>query len=65
MKVGIMGRNDFWNMTFTENDYRVIREAKIELIKMFEYTDLSVFQRLHDENPHLEFMIRLWSKTEL
>ncbi len=60
MKVGILGRNDFWNRTFTEHDYRVIREAKIELIKIFEYTDLAVFQRLHDENPHLEFMVRLY-----
>ncbi len=65
MKVGILGRNDYWGKTFTEQDYRVVREAKIELVKIFEYTDLSVFQRLRDENPALAFIVRLYDEAGL
>lgn len=37
MRVGLHGRNDPWSGTLTEQDYRVIREAKIEMVKAFDY----------------------------
>jgi len=59
MLVGIHGRNDFWQGQFTETDYRVIRLAKIEMVKLMEYTRLNVLQRLRSENPSIQFIVRL------
>jgi len=56
MLVGINGRNDFWQGQFTESDYRVIREAKIEMVKLMEYTKLSVLQRLRTERPAIQLL---------
>ncbi len=64
MLVGINGRNDFWHGQFTENDYRVIREAKIELVKLLEYTQLSVLQRLRTERPSIQFIVRLYEQGQ-
>jgi len=64
MLVGIHGRNDFWQGTFTESDYRVIREAKIEMVKLMEYTKLNVIQRLRAENPSIQFIIRLYEEGQ-
>lgn len=55
-RVGVHGRNDlFW----TEQDFQLVQEAKIETVKMMSFTDLSVFERLRNENPDLEFIVRL------
>jgi hypothetical protein len=55
--VGVHGRND---SDFHENDYRAIREAKIEAIKMMTHTRLDVFKRLKADNPNLEIITRLY-----
>jgi hypothetical protein len=62
MKVGVNGRNDFWTKTFTENDHQAIRGAKIELLKMFSYVQLDVYRRLRDENPSIDFIVRLYDE---
>lgn len=64
MLIGINGRNDFWQGQFTENDYRVIREAKIELVKLFEFTRLEVVRRLRAEQPAIRFIVRLYEETQ-
>lgn len=55
-KVGVHGRNA---EHFEEADYQIIREAKIETIKMMTVTHAHVFQRLKAENPNLEIITRL------
>lgn len=60
MLVGIHGRNDFWGRQFTEEDFRVIRDARIEMVKLMEYTDLSVLQRLRTEHPGIDFIVRIY-----
>jgi hypothetical protein len=62
MKVGVNGRNDFWKRTFTDHDYQAIRGAKIELVKMLSYTDLDVYRRLREENPAIDFIVRLYEE---
>jgi len=62
MKVGVNGRNDFWGRAFTESDYQAIRAAKIELVKMFSFTDPDVYRRLRDENPFMDFIVRLYDE---
>ena len=64
MLVGINGRNDFWQGQFTESDYRVIREAKIEMVKLMEYTKISVLQRLRTERPAIQFIVRLYEQGQ-
>jgi hypothetical protein len=59
MKIGVNGRNDFWAKTFTEQDYQAIRGAKIELVKMFSYTQPDVYRRLREENSAIDFIVRL------
>ncbi len=56
-RVGLHGRND---RLFTRQDYELVRRAKVETIKMLSITDVSVFERLRRENPHLEFIVRLY-----
>lgn len=64
MLVGIHGRNDFWQGQFTETDYHVIRQAKIEMVKLMEYTRLNVLQRLRAENPSIQFIVRLYEQGQ-
>ena len=64
MLVGIHGRNDFWQGQFTEMDYQVIRLAKIEMVKLMEYTRLNVLQRLRAENPSIQFIVRLYEQGQ-
>jgi N-acetyl-anhydromuramyl-L-alanine amidase AmpD len=56
-RVGVHGRNHEF---FEEVDYRVIRDAGIEALKMMSLTHPDVFKRIKGENPHLEFIVRLW-----
>jgi len=58
-RVGLHARND---VTFPEEDYRLIKEAKIETLKTLSFTDISVYKRLREENPNLEFIVRLWDE---
>jgi hypothetical protein len=55
-RVGLHGRNDQF---FEEGDYQVIREARIETLKMMSLTDPLVFKRIRDDHPDMEFIVRL------
>ena len=56
-KVGLHARNA---VQFTEADYELIRRARIETLKTLSLTDVSVYRRLRQENPQLEFIVRLY-----
>jgi N-acetyl-anhydromuramyl-L-alanine amidase AmpD len=56
-RVGLHARND---VRFQEHDYEMIRQARIETLKMMSFTDVGVFQRLRSENPDIEFIVRLY-----
>ena len=56
VRVGLHARND---VTFTEGDYRLIRDANIETLKILSLTQTAVFQRLRQENPNLDLLVRL------
>ena len=64
MLVGVNGRNDFWSGQFTESDFSVIREAKMEMVKLMEYTQLEVLRRLRTERPSIQFIIRLYEEGQ-
>ncbi len=55
-RVGIHGRND---VNFYEPDFQVIRDAKIEVVKMMSLTPPGVFDRIKKENPNIEIITRL------
>ena len=57
VRIGLHGRNDVF---FQEMDYQLIREAKIETLKMMSLTDPSVFARIKQENSDIEFIVRLY-----
>jgi tetratricopeptide (TPR) repeat protein len=57
MRVGLHGRN---SELFEEVDYQLVREARIETLKMMSTTRPEVFKRLKDENPNIEFIVWLW-----
>ncbi|MGD9046752.1 MAG: N-acetylmuramidase domain-containing protein [Anaerolineae bacterium] len=56
-RVGVHGRNQ---EIFHDTDYRVIRDAKAEVVKMMSQTKPEVFERIKRENPHVEFITRLY-----
>jgi len=56
-RVGVHGRN---HEHFEEVDYGMVREARIETVKMMSQTHPDVFERLKEENPGIEFIVRLW-----
>ena len=60
-RVGLHARND---VRFTEPDYVLVREARIETLKMMSFTDPGVFDRLRRENAStsggIEFIVRLY-----
>lgn len=57
MRIGLNGRND---SGFHDLDYQLIREAKIETVKMMSLTQPEVFARIKQENPEIEFIVRLY-----
>jgi len=57
VRIGLHGRND---VQFEEADYQLIREANIETLKMMSLTDPAVFSRIKEENPNIEFIVRLY-----
>jgi hypothetical protein len=57
VRIGLDGRND---AAFQETDYQLIRAAKIETLKMMSLTDSAVFARIQQENPGIEFIVRLY-----
>ena len=56
-RVGLHARN---TASFPEPDYALVRDAGIETLKTMSHTEVSVYKRLHDENPKLEFIVRLY-----
>lgn len=56
VRVGLHARND---TTFADGDYLLIQQARIETLKILSSTATSVFQRLRQGNPNLEFIVRL------
>ena len=57
VRIGVHGRNDVY---FQEQDYQLIRDAKIETLKMMSLTSPDVFARIKQENPNIEFIVRLY-----
>jgi len=57
MRIGLHARND---TAFTDTDYQAIRTARIETLKIMDFTQISVLQRLRSENPGIEFIVRLF-----
>jgi hypothetical protein len=58
-RVGLHARNA---VHFTEHDYQLMRRAKIETLKMMSFTDINVYQRLRQENPNIQFIVRLYDE---
>ncbi len=56
-RVGVHARNDH---VFHDPDYAMIREAKIETIKMMSQTNVDVFKRLKQERSDIELITRLY-----
>jgi N-acetyl-anhydromuramyl-L-alanine amidase AmpD len=56
-RVGLHARNA---VLFPEPDYELIRKARIETLKTLSFTELSVYERLRQESPEIEFIVRLY-----
>jgi len=56
-RVGVHGRN---NENFEEKDYQVIRESRIEAVKMMSQTRPQVLERIKKENGDIEIITRLY-----
>ncbi len=56
-RVGLHARNA---VLFTEHDYELVRYARIETLKTMSFTRASVYHRLRQEHPDLEFIVRLY-----
>lgn len=56
-RVGLHGRNQEF---YEEVDYRIIQEARIETLKTMSQTHSEVYERIKDDNPNMEFIVRLW-----
>lgn len=56
-RVGVHGRNDY---TYHGRDFDLIREAKIEAIKMMSFNPPEILHQLRDVNPDLDFVVRLY-----
>jgi FtsZ-binding cell division protein ZapB len=55
--VGVHGRND---PRYHGRDFDLVREAKIETVKMMSFNPPDVFRRLREVNPDLDFVVRLY-----
>lgn len=56
-RVGLHARN---TADFAEHDYELIRRARIETLKMMSFTQTGVYDRLRQEHPDIEFIVRLY-----
>jgi hypothetical protein len=69
-RVGVHGRNDYWQCRFEESDYHLIREARIEHVKMMISDQaarpevlrnaVEAYKRLREINPDMDFVVRLF-----
>jgi N-acetyl-anhydromuramyl-L-alanine amidase AmpD len=55
-RVGLHARN---TVLFPEHDYELIRRSRIETLKTLSIAELSVYARLRQEHPDIEFIVRL------
>jgi hypothetical protein len=55
--VGVHGRNDH---LYKGRDFELIREAKIEAIKMMSFNPPHVFNQIRDINADIHFIVRLY-----
>jgi len=55
--VGVHGRNDH---EYHGQDYDLVREAKIESVKMMSFNPVHVFHQLRDVTPDLDLVVRLY-----
>lgn len=55
-RVGLHARN---TVLFPEHDYELIRRSRVETLKMLSIVEPSVFARLRQEHPDIEFIVRL------
>ncbi len=58
-RVGLGARND---VRFPEPDYELIRRARIETLKTMSFTDPSVYARIRQQDPDIEFIVRLYDE---
>ncbi len=56
-RIGLHARN---SMVFPEHDYELVRRARIETLKMLSIVEPSVYARLRQEHPDIEFIVRLY-----
>lgn len=56
-RVGLHARNA---VKFSDRDYALIKQARIETLKTLSITEASVYQRVKRENPDIEFIVRLY-----
>jgi N-acetyl-anhydromuramyl-L-alanine amidase AmpD len=56
-RVGLHARNA---VLFPELDYELVRRARIETLKTLSFTEPSVYERIRQENPEIEFIVRLY-----
>ena len=56
-RVGLHGRNHEF---YEEVDFQIVREARIETLKMMSQTHPDVFKRIREDNSDIEFIVRLW-----
>ncbi len=69
-RIGIHGRNDYWQCKFEKSDYQLIRQAKIEHVKMMISDQaarpevlknaVEVYKRLRGINPDMDVVVRLF-----
>ena len=69
-RIGIHGRNDYWQCKFEKSDYQLIQEARIEHVKMMISDQaanpevlknaVGVYKRLREINPDIDFVVRLF-----
>ena len=58
-RVGLHARN---TVIFPEHDYELIRRARIETLKTLSTVEPSVYARLRQEHPDIEFIVRLYDE---
>jgi hypothetical protein len=56
VRIGLYGR---MGAPWEEADYHLVREAGIEMVKLLSGDALEVFERLKNENPEIEILVRL------
>ncbi|MGB0387204.1 MAG: N-acetylmuramoyl-L-alanine amidase, partial [Ardenticatenaceae bacterium] len=57
--IGLHGRNDY---VFTNTDWQIIRQARVESLKMMSYIRDEVYAQARQIDPNMEFIVRLYSR---